>query len=149
MWLSGWSAGLQTKGSWVLFPIRALVCIAGQVPSRGRARDNHTLMFLSLSFSLPSPLPKINKEINTFKKDFQFTELLNFSFSVLFFWESTVYYLPMINSSRHVQPNTPINNLQTLCHFATEKKLNFLYSMNKAFRKQFQSRCLEATSKGS
>ena len=35
---------------------------AGQVPSRGCVRGNHTLMFLSLSFSLPSPLSKkINK----------------------------------------------------------------------------------------
>ena len=30
--------------------------VAGQVPSRARLRDNHTLMFLSLSF--PSPLSK-------------------------------------------------------------------------------------------
>ena len=29
---------------------------AGQVPSREHLRGNHTLMFLSLSFSLPSPL---------------------------------------------------------------------------------------------
>ena len=30
--------------------------VAGHVPSGGHARGNHTLMFLSLSFSLPSPL---------------------------------------------------------------------------------------------
>ena len=41
----------------------------GQVPSWGRARDNHTLMFLSLSFSVPSPLPKnISKYIFFLKK---------------------------------------------------------------------------------
>ena len=52
VWLSGLSAGLWTKGSLVQFPVR----VAGQVPSRGHSRGNHTLMFLSLSFSLPSPL---------------------------------------------------------------------------------------------
>ena len=30
----------------------------GQVPDRGLARGNHTLMFLSLSLSFSSPLPK-------------------------------------------------------------------------------------------
>ena len=37
----------------VQFPVRAHVWVAGQVPSRGRMRGNHTLMFLSLSPSLP------------------------------------------------------------------------------------------------
>ena len=49
-WLS---AGLRIKGLLVLFPIRAHTWVVGQVPSRGRVRGNHTLMFLSLSFSLP------------------------------------------------------------------------------------------------
>ena len=37
-----------------------LGCQPGQVPSAGRVRSNHILMFLSLSFSFPSLL-KINK----------------------------------------------------------------------------------------
>ena len=57
VWLSGLSAGQQTKGSLVRVPVRAHAWVVGQVPSRGRARGNHTLMFLSLSFSLP-PLSK-------------------------------------------------------------------------------------------
>ena len=61
VWLSGLSAGLQTKGLPVRFPVRAHAWVVGQVPSRGHMRGNHTLMFLSLSFSLPSPLSKINK----------------------------------------------------------------------------------------
>ena len=52
MWLSGWSA----KGSPVQFTVRAHTWVAGQVPNRGSLRGNHTLMFLSLSFSLPFPL---------------------------------------------------------------------------------------------
>ena len=57
MWFSGLSAGLQTEGSLVRFPVR----VASQVPSRGRARGNHTLMFLSHSSSLSlSPSLKIN-----------------------------------------------------------------------------------------
>ena len=54
--LSGWSAGLRTKGSLIRFPVRAHAWVSGPVPSRGHMRGNHTLMFLSLSFSLPSPL---------------------------------------------------------------------------------------------
>ena len=58
VWLSGLSAELRTKGTLVQFPVRAHAWVAGQVPSRGYVRGNHTLMFLSLSFSLPSPLSK-------------------------------------------------------------------------------------------
>ena len=58
--LSGLSSDLRTKGSLVRFPARAHAWTAGQVPSRGRARSKHTLMFLSLSSSLPLSL-KINK----------------------------------------------------------------------------------------
>ena len=50
---------LQVKGWQVLFPIRAHAWVEGQVPSRGHVRLNHTLLFLSLSFSLPSPLSKV------------------------------------------------------------------------------------------
>ena len=43
----------------VQFPVRAHAWVAAQVPSRGRTRGNHALMFLSLS---PLPLSlKINK----------------------------------------------------------------------------------------
>ena len=54
VWLSGLSTVLQTKWSLVQFPVRTHVWLAGQVPSEGCMRSNHTLMFLSLSF--PSPL---------------------------------------------------------------------------------------------
>ena len=49
---------LQTKGSLVQFPVRAHAWVVGQVPSRGHVRGNHTLIFLSLPFSLPSPFSK-------------------------------------------------------------------------------------------
>ena len=52
------SADLKTEGSPVRFPVRAHAWVAGQVPSRGRTRGNHTLMFLPFSFSFPSPLSK-------------------------------------------------------------------------------------------
>ena len=38
----------------------AHTCVVGQIPSRGHMRGNHTLIFLSLSSSLPLSL-KINK----------------------------------------------------------------------------------------
>ena len=60
VWLSGLSVGLWSKGSPVWFLVRAHAWTAGQVPSWGRTRDNHTLMFFSLSFSFPFSL-KINK----------------------------------------------------------------------------------------
>ena len=53
--LSGFSASLRTKGLLVQFPVRAHSWVAGQDPSRGHARGNHTLMFLFLTFSHPSP----------------------------------------------------------------------------------------------
>ena len=56
LWFNGLSAGLRTKGSLVQFPVRAHAWVVGQVPSRGRMRGNHTLIFLS--FSLPSSLSK-------------------------------------------------------------------------------------------
>ena len=56
---------LRTKGPPVRFPVRAHAWVACQVPSEVHSRGNHTLMFLSLSFSLPSPL---SKEINNLKK---------------------------------------------------------------------------------
>ena len=52
------SVGLRTKESPVCFPVRAHSWVAGQVPIKEHVRGNHTLMFLSLSFSLPSPLSK-------------------------------------------------------------------------------------------
>ena len=58
VWLSGLSAGLRTKGSPVRFPVGAHAWVAVQVPSGGHVRGNRTLMFLSLSFSLPSSLSK-------------------------------------------------------------------------------------------
>ena len=58
MWLSGLSAGLRIKGSLVRFLVRAHAWVAGQVPRPGHARGNHTLMFLSLSVSLPAPFSK-------------------------------------------------------------------------------------------
>ena len=54
-WL-GWFSGLQTKRSPIQSSVRALDWVAGQVPSRGHARGNHTLRFPSLS---PSPSLKI------------------------------------------------------------------------------------------
>ena len=56
VWLSGLSAGLWTRGSPVWFPVRAYAWAASQVPNRGCARGNHTLMFPFLSFSLPFSL---------------------------------------------------------------------------------------------
>ena len=45
----------------VQFPVGARAWVVGQDPSRRCARGNHTWIFLSLSFSLPSPSLKINK----------------------------------------------------------------------------------------
>ena len=49
---------LRTKESRVRFPVRARAWVAGQVPSGAHVRDNHTLIFLTLSFSFSSPLSK-------------------------------------------------------------------------------------------
>ena len=52
VWLSGLSASLQTKGSLVRFLVGAHAWVVDMVPGGGCMRDNHTLMFLSLSFPL-------------------------------------------------------------------------------------------------
>ena len=51
--IESWTAN---QGSRVQFPGKAHAWVVGQVPNRGHSRGNHTLMFLSLSFSLHSPL---------------------------------------------------------------------------------------------
>ena len=56
----GWASSYRLKGCQFNSESRAHAWVAGQVPSRGRARGNHTLMFPSLSLSLPLSL-KINK----------------------------------------------------------------------------------------
>ena len=48
-WIWRVASSIPSQGTW---------WVAGQVPSGGHMRGNHTLMFLSLSFSLPSPLSK-------------------------------------------------------------------------------------------
>ena len=58
VWLSGLSADLQTRGLPVHFLVGAHAWVAGLVPHWGRVRGNHTMMFLSLSLSFPSPLSK-------------------------------------------------------------------------------------------
>ena len=58
VWLNGLSTSLGTERLLVQFLIRAHAWAVGQVPSVGSMRGNHTLMFLSLSFSLLSPLSK-------------------------------------------------------------------------------------------
>ena len=54
-WLNGLGSSLQIRRLPVQFPVRAHGWVEGQVPSRGCVRGNHTVMFLSLSFSLLSP----------------------------------------------------------------------------------------------
>ena len=66
VWLSGLSVGLQTKPLPVQIPVRDSGQVSSHVPGGGRRRGNHTLMFLSLSFSLPSSLSK--NKWNLFKK---------------------------------------------------------------------------------
>ena len=60
VWLSESDVILQTERSLVRFLVRAHAWVEGQVPLWGLARGNHTLMFPSLSPSLPLLL-KINK----------------------------------------------------------------------------------------
>ena len=56
--LSGLSTSPWNKRSPVQLLIRAHAWVVGQVPSWRHMKGNHTLMFLSLFFSLPAPLSK-------------------------------------------------------------------------------------------
>jgi hypothetical protein len=70
-----------------------------------------------------------------------------FSVLMVLFQQTMEYYLPwsVTAGMSNLRPPLTIRH----CHFATEKKLNVVYSMNKLFRKKFQSRFSEPTSKGS
>ena len=63
-WIECWPENQRVAGS---IPSQAHAWIASQVPGGRCMRGNHTLMFLFLSFCLPSPLSK-NKEIKSLKK---------------------------------------------------------------------------------
>ena len=66
-WIECWTANQRVSSS---IPIRAHARVAGQVPSEGaRARGNCTLVFLSLSFSLPSCLRDKNNLLKKKKKE--------------------------------------------------------------------------------
>ena len=67
VWLSGLSASLRTRGSLVQFPLKAHAWVSGQVPKGRCMRGSHTLIFLSLSPSLPFSL-KISKILKKKKK---------------------------------------------------------------------------------
>ena len=54
-WIECWPANQMVTDS-MQFPVRAHEWAAGHVPNSRGARGNHTLMFLSLSVCLPSPL---------------------------------------------------------------------------------------------
>ena len=58
VWLSGLSTSLRTKRLPVRFPVGARACVVGWVSGGGCMRGSHTLVFLSPSFFLPSPLCK-------------------------------------------------------------------------------------------
>ena len=57
VWLHGLSAGLRTERLLVQFPVKAHAWVSGKVPSHRHVRGD-LLMFLSLSFSIPSPISK-------------------------------------------------------------------------------------------
>ena len=58
VWLSGWVLACKSKGCQFDSQSRAHAWVVGLVPSRGCARGNHTLMFLSLS-----PFPSLKNKI--------------------------------------------------------------------------------------
>ena len=67
-----WALACKAKGCWFDSQLGYMPGFRARYPGAGGGvpgytRDNHTLMFLSLSFSLPHPLSKKN---NNFLKDF-------------------------------------------------------------------------------
>ena len=64
-WTECWPVNQRVASS---IPSQGTCLVVGQVPSWGCGRGNHILMFLSLSFSLPSPLSK-NKPNKILKKE--------------------------------------------------------------------------------
>ena len=54
-WIEHGSANQRVAGG---TPSQGTCLGVGQVPSKGHVSSNHTMMFLSLSFSFPFPLSK-------------------------------------------------------------------------------------------
>ena len=98
------SPGWYTSANWmwaceakVWFPVRAHAWVAGQVPCRGLARSNHTLMFLILSFSFPSPFSK-NKINKIFLKMFKKNNLRQVT------WHKGKWAGPSHSLAKHTNP---------------------------------------------
>ena len=98
LWPTGISAGLGTKGSPVQFPVRAHAEVVGQVPSGGRTRGNQTLMFLSLSFSIPSPRSKNKK---SFKKRNEFKRVVD----IKSLYKNQLYLYTLAMNSQKIKLN--------------------------------------------
>ena len=62
-WIEHQPANQRVAGS---IPSQAYAWVAGRVHNKGHTRGNHTLMFLSISFSLPAPLPKNKNKFKIF-----------------------------------------------------------------------------------
>ena len=84
MWFSGLSAGLRAKGSLIWLPVKAHAWVVGQVPSKGCVRGNHTLMFWSLSVSLPPPSPMVTVSLFFLFKVFLWFSFFKKSYLVIF-----------------------------------------------------------------
>ena len=92
VWLSGLSAGQRINELLVQCPVRAHAWVVGKVPSRGRARGNHTWMFLS-HFLPQRPYLKINK-IKSLKNKFYFIKtIVYFHLKFLFLWYKSSWRL--------------------------------------------------------
>ena len=100
--------GLWAKGT-LQFPGRAHARVVGQIPGRGWARGNHTLIFLSLSFTLPFPLSKskinkifLKKSENTFIQSETLFLLLTYKIHLKHIWPQVIWQQNLVKNK--IQP---------------------------------------------
>ena len=105
----------------------------GQVPIRGCVRGNHTLMFLSFSFSLSSPLSKINKIFkNKILRKKSHSEKTVIGTSLIFFdiikmWKLVPIAIIVVGMNTSIFPNRCkllMGRNSTQCFLTSPKYLN-------------------------
>ena len=111
-WVERWPVNRRVA---IQYPVRAHAWVAGQVPSRGHSRGNHTLMFLSLPL-FPS-LKLNNFFLNSHTQTSQIVPLFCLKFSPSFPYQRAIHQ----NGPQGLMTPSPLS-------FSLSRLLTILYA---------------------